>query len=106
MKLRCIMLPLSLIPIAASVALLLTSQANAGQQRAVVIPALIGLLSDPEEEVRRSGASALSKFGPDGAEAVPALQELLNDPARIVRWTATNALMKIVGEKVSEQGSP
>ncbi len=66
-----------------------------------VVPALAGLLGDPDVFVRRDAARALGRFGPDGRAALPALTGLLQDRNPGVRKAAAEAL-----EKIDPEGGP
>ena len=59
------------------------------------VPALSESLRDPEQDVRRHAAIALSKIGPSASAAVPALIEALVDPDRHMQQTAAEALGEI-----------
>ena len=56
------------------------------------VPALAGLLSDPEARVRRAAASTLWGLGTKTKAAVPALGDTLRDPDSEVRLSAAMAL--------------
>jgi HEAT repeat protein len=56
------------------------------------VPALKGLLKDPEGEVREAAGFDLGRMGAAAQEAVPALIECLEDPEPRVRSQATRSL--------------
>ncbi len=56
---------------------------------------LLGLLDDPDREVRLAGIHALDSLGPDAREALPRLIDLLADPERDVRLAAIRALGRL-----------
>jgi hypothetical protein len=59
------------------------------------IPALLKLLTDPEEGPRGISCYALGTIGPDATEALPALRDALNDPSQKVRQFAQTAIDRI-----------
>ncbi|MCB9640330.1 MAG: HEAT repeat domain-containing protein [Myxococcales bacterium] len=68
-----------------------------GVKAKAALPALIALLSDNDEDVRRRAAIIIGKFGTEGSSAAPALQKILFDQkAPQVLWiVAMESLMKI-----------
>jgi HEAT repeat protein len=60
-----------------------------------VVPALVGLLGDPEEAVRSSAVSGLGNLGFAAAGALPALIEALGDPSEDARSMAALALARV-----------
>jgi HEAT repeat protein len=68
------------------------------------VPALIGSLRDPVDEVRWTSASSLETFGTDAKSAVPALLKAFGDPCPGVREDAGYALQKIDPEAAAKVG--
>ena len=66
-----------------------------GSRAKPAVPALVGALADPEEDVRHSAARALGATAAGEAIAVPALVRALNDPAGRVRGASAEALGEI-----------
>lgn len=60
-----------------------------------VVPILIQLLKDPEDQIRKESVVALQAFGADARPAVPALLELLTDDSDYVKKHAAQALKVI-----------
>ncbi|HEX4143725.1 MAG TPA: HEAT repeat domain-containing protein [Pirellulales bacterium] len=60
------------------------------------VPALVGLLDDPDRQVRIDALVALARIGPEAAAAVPNLTTLVeSDPDETVRKNAVRALGQI-----------
>lgn len=57
-----------------------------------LLPAIIGLISDPDPEVRQAAIGAVERFGPAAASAVQDLIAKLRDPTAEVRVAAAPAL--------------
>ncbi|MBI3466589.1 MAG: HEAT repeat domain-containing protein [Planctomycetes bacterium] len=66
-----------------------------GRTPKAVVPALIGSLADPAEDVRIACIKALVKMGPEAAPAIPHLQRAKEDPDYAVRQEAFRALPMI-----------
>jgi len=64
-----------------------------GRQARTAVPALIAMLQDENEGVRRRVAVVLGEIG--GPEAIAALQQTLQDASENVRRAATLALTAI-----------
>jgi HEAT repeat protein len=72
------------------------SKAGAPEALAAVLP----LVNDPDDAVRRFATSAIREFGPQAREAVPLLRKALSDSSADVRGNAASAL----GVMASEAG--
>lgn len=65
-------------------------------------PALINLLDDKDEDIRKTAARALGSIGPAAQDAIPALIKHLNDPSPYVRSVSADALANIPPRSVQE----
>ncbi len=69
------------------------------------VPALIQVLRDQDESVRKTAAGALGRLGPAAREASTPLQRLAKeDPSASVREKAAEAVAKIGGDKSAAPG--
>ncbi|MBI3927077.1 MAG: HEAT repeat domain-containing protein [Armatimonadetes bacterium] len=66
-----------------------------GPRAGSLVPAVAGLLKNPDPSVRASAAQVLPSLGSAAAGARAALKETLNDPELAVRITAAQALFQI-----------
>jgi hypothetical protein len=73
---------------------------SAKRRAALIIPALLDLLRDPDSEVRRSAAWALEKLAPLPESVLPIVRERLANADREMRWMAARLLA--LSEQVSE----
>ena len=71
------------------------AEADTAPAGAESIPALSQALRDPDPEVRRLSAYALSRSGSQAAAALPPLESLLQDPDESVRLAAAYAITAI-----------
>jgi HEAT repeat protein len=74
--------------------------AEMSQSAVEAVPALIKLLSMPDDLARRNAAMALGKIGPGAKQAIAPLKRLLNDTDGSVRAQAALALWQI--ERLAE----
>jgi len=72
----------------------------------VIVPALIGVLDDPDFYVRRNAVWRLGMFGSNAAPAVPKIVGCLSDTNVEVREKATNAIKLIDPEAAKGAGAP
>jgi HEAT repeat protein len=73
-------------------------QIGAGHIPGHILPALVGALHDPRQNVRINVICALGRTGQNGMVAVPALRELLQDDDPKVRFPAARSIWQITGE--------
>jgi HEAT repeat protein len=67
-----------------------------GKTDPAILPALIGILKDPEATVRCEAIVAVARWGVDANEAIPMLTEMeRDDPSQEVRDYAAKALKKL-----------
>jgi HEAT repeat protein len=59
------------------------------------LPAVVGLLKDPEVRIRRITVDFLENLGDTAIPAIPALAESLHDADRFVRWAAARTLASL-----------
>jgi hypothetical protein len=64
----------------------------------VGVTAIIGVLDDPNPEIRIAAITVLGQMGPEARGAVPAIRRFLDDGVQDVRIAAGNAIAKIEGE--------
>jgi HEAT repeat protein len=69
-----------------------------GPEAKAAVPALIELLRDQYDDIRRNAIEALGRIGPEAKTAVPALRAALQDEEASVRQKAAQALKLITGE--------
>jgi HEAT repeat protein len=60
-----------------------------------VVPVMISLLDEKDEELRIYAIISLGNYGENSAEAIPALEMMLNDPSEEIREEAEWALENI-----------
>jgi hypothetical protein len=65
-----------------------------GAQAYPAIPALAGVLSDPDEIARANAAEAIKRIDPANPKAVPALLKAMKDPSIRVQYAANEALVE------------
>jgi hypothetical protein len=66
------------------------------------VPALIILLDDKDEDIRKTAARSLGSIGPAAQDAIPKLIEHLSDPSKDVQVSSVNALKNIPRKSVQE----
>jgi HEAT repeat protein len=66
-----------------------------GPEASPAVPALIALLSSPDEGSRNGALIGLTRIGPAARDALPALRKSLNDPGTDVRRFAQRAIEAI-----------
>ena len=69
----------------------------------VVVPLLVGELTNRNHDIRSASARALAGFGGDARAAVRALSEALADPDADVRGAATAALGEIAPGELEKE---
>ncbi len=69
--------------------------ANLGPRASLEVPAILKMMKDEDEEIRREAAHVLGRIGPGAAAAVPTLTSITRDAVGRVRFYAIEALGRI-----------
>jgi HEAT repeat protein len=69
--------------------------ADLGPRASLEVPAIVKMMKDEDEEIRREAAHALGRIGSGAAAAVPTLMTISRDDVRPVRLAAIEALGRI-----------
>lgn len=73
-----------------------------GQAAKSAVPALINLLDDKDEDIRKTAAHSLGSIGAEAQDAIPSLIKHLSDPNQDVRVSSAEALSNIPSKSAQE----